>query len=701
MTFLNPAFLFGLLAAGIPVIIHLLNLRKLQRVEFSTLRFLRELQKNQIRKIKLKQWILLLLRVLLILFLVTAFSRPALKGVSVAGITSSAKTTAILIIDNSFSMEVIDRDGSLFNKAKSSALALVNTLQEGDEIAVITTSDNGAEAQLTKNLTEVKKTIRELEISASKGNTGDALLKAVPLIEQSLNYNREIFIFSDFQSGSFPDIESATDLSTVLGERVHTYLIPIKKDGIYNTGIDDLRVNSEIFEQGKTISVTVTAVNHSKNKGSDCIISVYINGERAAQKSVTLNSGAALSVDFDIPLTVSGHVTITAGLEEDDIAGDNFRYASFYAAERLNTLLLYDNVEDIRFIQPALQAAFDSEKFTLTTRISSSAGGTDLSAYNAIVLVTGAAVINPAPVKKYLDAGKGGIMIFPSVQVKPDIYSSLLQSLELPPSGVLAGTPGNTSRPFYFDKTELSHPLFTGIFEKGKEKSASPDIYSYLQYFPGGKGKSIITLADGTSAFSEHRSGSGRILLFTIPPSLQYSNLPLRALFVPLLYRSVYYLSGTGQKDSSVFAGELLRFGVPPAKKNQLKLSRPSGDDEYISDDQIQSGLFIWRATGRAGIYDLLSGEDVLERKSVNHDPAESVTATTDDEQLKEYFSRSGAANAPVILDYGTGITEEINQARFGAELWKFFLLLALITAIAEMAVARVGKKELIIDNEE
>lgn len=699
MTFLNPAFLFGLLAAGIPVIIHLLNLRKLQRIEFSTLRFLKELQKNQIRKIKLKQWILLLLRVLLILFLVTSFSRPALKGVSVAGITSSAKTTAVLIIDNSFSMDVIDQDGSLFNKAKSSALALVNTLQEGDEVALITTAGNDTEPQLTKNLTEVEKRIRDLEISSARGNTGDALLRAVPLIESSLNYNREIFIFSDFQKSGFPAPDNITDLSSILGERVHTYLIPVSKQGIYNAGIDDLRVNSEIFEPGKTISVTVTAANHSENKSSECIISVYINGERAAQKSVSLSPGAALPVDFDIPLTQTGHVTVTAGLEEDDIAGDNLRYASFYVPERLNTLLLYDIAEDIQFLQPALQAAFNSEKFSLTARSSSSAGGTDLSAYNAIVLVSGAQTINAEPLKKYLEAGKGGIMLFPSAEVKPDIYKKLLQSLGLPESGLLTGAPGSFTRPFYFDKTELNHPLFTGIFEKGKEKSASPDIYSYLQFFPGGRGKSIITLADGTAALSEHKSGNGRLLVLTIPPVLQYSNLPLKGIFVPLLYRSVYYLSGTGQKDSSVLAGQPLRFGVPQAKKNQLKLSRPSGDDEYISDDQIQSALFTWRATGRTGIYDLLSGEEVLERKSVNHDPAESVTLASAEEEIKDYFKKSGAANEPVILSYGSDITQEINQARFGAELWKFFLLLALLTAIAEMAVARVGKKELTIDN--
>jgi uncharacterized membrane protein len=88
MTFLNPAILIGLAAASIPILIHLLNLRKLKKIEFSTLNFLKELQKNKIRRVRLKQWLLLALRVLIILMIVTAFARPTLEGVSTSGASS-------------------------------------------------------------------------------------------------------------------------------------------------------------------------------------------------------------------------------------------------------------------------------------------------------------------------------------------------------------------------------------------------------------------------------------------------------------------------------------------------------------------------------------------------------------------------------------------------------------------------------------
>lgn len=131
MVFLNPAVLFGLLAASIPVVIHLLNLRKLKKIEFSTLAFLKELQKTKIRKIKLKQWILLALRILIILLLVAAFARPTIKSFSIGGTASAAKTSAVIILDDTYSMSVVTDGGSYFNRAnKQLNLCLMNFKKE-------------------------------------------------------------------------------------------------------------------------------------------------------------------------------------------------------------------------------------------------------------------------------------------------------------------------------------------------------------------------------------------------------------------------------------------------------------------------------------------------------------------------------------------------------------------------------------------
>ena len=237
MVFLNPAVLFGLLAASIPVLIHLFNLRKLKRIEFSTLAFLKELQKNKIRKIKLKQWLLLALRVLIVLFLITAFARPTLEGVSIGGTTSAAKTTAVFILDDTYSMSVIDGKGSWFNQAKGTIQELLRQLQEGDEAALILVSNKSKDNILpTSNLKEFSKTIDNVPLSYSSGTIHNAIIKAGDLLSRSKNFNKEIYLLSDFQTGSLGNDNTYSDLSSILNNKIKLYAFNYSGKEVYNIG---------------------------------------------------------------------------------------------------------------------------------------------------------------------------------------------------------------------------------------------------------------------------------------------------------------------------------------------------------------------------------------------------------------------------------------------------------------------------------
>ena len=185
MTFLNPAILFGLFAASIPIVLHFLNLRKLKRVEFSTLVFLKELQKTKIRRIRLKQWLLLLLRIAIIIFFVSAFARPTVKNFSI-GNSSAAKTTAVIIIDNTFSMSVIAENGSYLNLAKRAAKNLLKNFQDGDEVAVIQAGAlKNENSNPTTNFKQVIKSIDETQISFPSNTLNEVLLKGAQIIYQS------------------------------------------------------------------------------------------------------------------------------------------------------------------------------------------------------------------------------------------------------------------------------------------------------------------------------------------------------------------------------------------------------------------------------------------------------------------------------------------------------------------------------------
>src|SRR5688572_32556117 len=111
MNFLNPLYLFGLAAATIPIVIHLFTRKRPREVSFSSLEFLSEVNRSEIRRIRIKQWLLLLLRTLAVIALALAMSRPVVQAG--AGSRSGAATSVVALVDRSGSMAAATRSGPL------------------------------------------------------------------------------------------------------------------------------------------------------------------------------------------------------------------------------------------------------------------------------------------------------------------------------------------------------------------------------------------------------------------------------------------------------------------------------------------------------------------------------------------------------------------------------------------------------------
>lgn len=321
MIFLNPLVLFGLIATSIPVLIHLLNLKKLKKIEFSTLAFLKELQKTKIRKIKLKQWILLALRILIIAFLVMSFARPTLKSVSIGGTSSVAKTTAIFILDDSFSMSIISDRGSYFNQAKQIIKSILSELQEGDEVALIRTSDLlEKEISLTNNFNSIIKELNECDISDVSGTLHNSIFKAGVLLSQSQNFNKEIYIFSDYQKSRICEQETnLSDLSELFTTETRLYKFNFPKKDIFNIAITDFNINNQIFQKNSILNFSTIIKNESEQSISNGVVSLFINGERKAQKSFDLNPSDSREIDFELNPQVDGLIEAVVEIEDDDL----------------------------------------------------------------------------------------------------------------------------------------------------------------------------------------------------------------------------------------------------------------------------------------------------------------------------------------------------------------------------------------------
>ncbi|RKY99330.1 MAG: hypothetical protein DRQ13_02500 [Ignavibacteriae bacterium] len=695
MTFLNPAVLFGLLAASIPVLIHLLNLRKLKKIEFSTLRFLKELKKNKIRRIKLKQWLLLALRVMIILMLVTAFARPTLEGISIGGTTSAAKTTALFILDDTFSMSVVDQDGSYFNQAKQTIKNLLTQFEEGDEAALILVSSQPDEINLSTNLSKLENELGELKISYTTNELNNALVQAAQVISASENFNKEIYLLTDFQKGRLTVEENLENLGEMLKENVRLYSFNFSGKEVYNIALSELKVNTSIFEKNKAVSFSVNINNYSNQPADNTIVSLYIGGERSAQQTVNIQPETAQTINMEAPVKGTGYVDVFTEIEEDDVLQDNKRFTSVFIPEKINLLLLHNNPEDSKYVQLALSSSSTSKNFIITSKRLSQLPGLPLNNFNVIFLVGSNLPSGINKLKDFLNNG-GGLVVSPGSVQNTAGFSNMLTSLGLPSATQFIKL-DETGQPFEFEDVEFEHPIFKDIFlDETKTEIESPQIYSYYRIQTRGKGKSIINLVDGSSFMSEYSVSEGKVFLFNSTPVTTWSDFPLKSIFAPLMNKLVFYLSSKNKSEADYLAGEKINVNISNRNLPQIRIEKPGKQEDLINlTENTDSDFLLYSATHKAGIYKFYSGENLLDNVSVNTNPVESRINYITEDEFDTYLQKINFKGTHVRIGKEENPLQVILQARFGSELWRYFLIAALLLALVEMTVARNIKKEL------
>lgn len=694
MTFLNPAVLIGLLAAAIPVIIHLLNLRKLKKIEFSTLAFLKELQKNKIRKIKIKQWLLLVLRVLIILFIVLAFARPALRGLSIAGTTSAAKTTAVLIIDDTFSMSVLSQNGSYFNQAKDFAKKIIEQLKEGDEAALLFLSEKNQRLGLTNDFNSLINELNQKEISYLTPDLNKVITIAAQLVNKSNNFNREIYLITDFQKNILPSTGIKSDLSELLNENIKLYSFSLSDKKVFNIGIDDLKINNQIFEKNKPITFSVTLSNYSEQNVQNGVLSLFLNNKRAAQKSFDIEVGKSVLTDVEALSDATGFIEVTAEVETDDVEFDNKRFSSLFIPDKILTLIISDENSSSRFLKLALQTISDG-KIKFDEKNSNQLGGIQLKNYDVVFLCSDNLSHSADRLIQFLKDG-GSLVIIPSVNADLNRLNDILQKLNIPSAPGFAGKLNDKSLSVQFDKIDFNHPVFRNLFrENDKKNIESPVINYFVKHSTQGKGISIIKLSDGSSFLSEFKTGNGKIFFFNTAFDPGWSNFPIKAIFAPLLVKSVFYLSQKENLQNNLFAGEFISIDLNKIKSPQTKVIRPDSTVDFLNLEPAGQKSIEYKSTNLVGFYKIYSGNEIIDNVAVNHDRTESNLVYADKNDFEKYLEQINFMGNLIYIEKNKNPLEEINQARFGSELWRIFLLIAIILAVVEMSIARNVKKDL------
>ena len=196
MGFLTPLFLLALAGAAIPVIIHLIQREKKNVVEFPSLMFLRRIPYQSVRRRRIRNWPLLLLRLAALALVVTAFARPFLRTQALTAAATGGAKEVVILVDRSYSLGLGDR----WTRAVALARDRVQQLGPADRASVVF-FDTGAEVALRSASDKGRLTsaIASGKPVASATKYAPAIKLAGSILSESALVNKEVLFFSDFQ----------------------------------------------------------------------------------------------------------------------------------------------------------------------------------------------------------------------------------------------------------------------------------------------------------------------------------------------------------------------------------------------------------------------------------------------------------------------------------------------------------------------
>lgn len=697
MNFLNPLALVGLAAAAVPILLHLLNLRKLRTVDFSTLEFLKELKKTRIRKLRLKQWLLLLLRVLLVIALALAFARPTVD-VRLPGVSAASNTSIVILLDNSFSMDLADVRGSRIKQAREAALRLVGSLRDGDEVALIpmASPDDMRFGDLSRDRSALADALPALETSFSAARLGDALRRASAALSDARHAHKQVFVITDMQKNIAADIDSLA----LFDGSVQTWIVPVGESAASierNLSIDSVGMVTTLFESGRSVDVTATVHNHGESDVQGVITGILFNDERMSQQAPDLPAGGSVVVSLQGTPRAEGVVRGAVEIEGDALTADDKRWFGFIVPQKPR-VSLFGSPQGARFVQLALGGGGDSSlrRSQVETFSLDKLAAVDLSSRDVVALVGVPALSrsDAARLSAWVEGG-GGLLLFGTPDTDLEAAKALFELMGLGLPERRAYKQGGAAR---FTAIDAQHPLFDGVFKKGEQISEAAISPSITEALVAVGIPAVAAVGDG-AVIAEKPLGQGRVVWCGLAPTLEGSNFPVTGFFVSFVHRSVSYLSAKSSISATAEVGQPVTVRMPPRTGTGIvSLVEPDGTiSSRRTSGAAGSAVLQLEGLRMPGVYVVQTPEGrPLATIAVNAPASESVLDRTAPEDLAVLLApvAGSADRVRVVPSAASELSLDELRTVGVTELWSLFALLALLFALSEMAVARSMARE-------
>lgn len=646
MQFKHPEILYALFLLLIPIIVHLFQLRRFEKVAFTNVKFLKQVEIQTRKSSKLKKLLILCTRLLVFTALILAFTQPFLSSVK-----KDQLSTTYIYLDNSMSMQAKGTQGALLKRASQD---LIESLDHTSQIQLLTNTS------FLKNLSEqdLKRELLNLDYHPIAQDINTLLFQIDADIKNTISNNNEVILISDFQDVNKLNLDSVKSYRIV-------QLRPVNKA---NVSIDSVYIADQNNEY-----ITINAVVKSYQSELENIsVSLSKQGELEGKSNTSIGANDSKTLEFVV--RNEGNINGRLHINEPDLSFDNELFFSINKQEKIDVLVIGDNNEYLANIYTTDEFNFESSNLDQLDY-------SLLAAKNLIILNELRDLPDALTRDLALFVEKGGsLCIIPAADSTLSSYKALYANLNL---GVPLGSVAHTMA---ITKINFSHPVLKNVFEREIDNFQYPTVQSHLQQRLL-NASSILSFENEQAFISQSQYGEGKV--YVVGAAINNSNSTFKnsPLIVPVFYnfgRLSYQhasLSYTiGQRDE-------LEVEETLQKDDILQIS--DGENSFIPLQQIGNAsvrISLIDRPLKSGFYQLKEKGRTLKNLAFNYDRSESNLNDTDVKALVENLP-----NAAYYTDVKSAI-QSVNNDYKTSGLWHLFILGALLFILVEIGLLKFLK---------
>jgi hypothetical protein len=717
ITFVSPWMLGGLALVALPVIAHLLSRRTRRRIVFPTIRLLKASRSSTPWLYRMRRWVLLVLRCLVVCAIVAAFARPEWLSRDVPDAAGSRGAAVVLVVDTSASASQRAGGVSLAGSLQALAERTLGALDPGTDRAGIvyaTAQPTAALPELTHDLTALRKELAALRPTHDRADLPRAIALAGELLKTHRG-QRRLVVLSDMQRTNWADVTLRKAAGVALPTGTVVTVLPAGGGAAQNVSLSGARTLPVQPLAGQPVRLVVRAANYSPAKRVVRVAAV-LDGRPAGSKQVDLPAWEARDVVFDTRLDQPGRhrvvFTTSSGGEDaarDDLLADNAAYLTVSVVRRVPVVVVGDDNPGepgtstyftIRALAPRGDMGDDLEVRHLT---SADVTYPRLAGAEAVFVTYVGRLSDQALSALHMYANQGGGVAFCCGQ-GPVAENLLALKGAAGQADILAWTPSALRE---LDLEGAFLQFGKGAWDSAPLAEFDPASRAALQQIRMGKvwavsrltpkAHDVLRYTDGTPAISSRTVGAGKLVLCNFSPALSCGDLGKYGGFVALTHGLFHYLRPQSSLHARAVAGEPLSVPValPPAARGQgLRARGPDQKPLPVQvtaehgESRVMANLGRPRLPGFYEIFPARGGGPAVSTLAVNVDPRESDLRRIDSEVLRENLTADG-----LVLDLrertGSG---PILQVR-GEPLWPYFVLMALVAVGLELLLLGLWKQ--------